>query len=106
MFELRTYHAHPGKLDDLLARFRNHTIGFFNRHHIKSVGYWIPRENKDNVLVYIVEHPSQEEALKNWAAFQADPEWQQVKKDSEVNGKLVDHIDRVFMDAADFSPMK
>ncbi|MGD1070640.1 MAG: NIPSNAP family protein [Bryobacteraceae bacterium] len=106
VFELRTYHANPGKLDDLSARFRNHTVAIFDRHHMKSVGYWIPQDNKDNVLVYILEHQSKEEALKNWAAFQADPEWQQVSKASDANGKIVDHVDRVFMDPTDYSAIK
>ena len=106
VYELRTYHANPGKLPDLETRFRDHTIEIFNRHGMKSVGYWVPQDNKDYVLIYILEHSSKEEALKNWSAFQADPEWQRVAKASEVNGKLVDHVDRVFMDPADFSPMK
>jgi hypothetical protein len=106
VFELRTYHANPGKLPDLESRFRDHTIEIFNRHHMKSVGYWVPQDNKDYVLIYILEHASKEEALKNWTAFSADPEWQKVQKASEMNGKLVDHVDRVFMDPADFSPMK
>jgi hypothetical protein len=106
VFELRTYHANPGKLDDLSARFRNHTVEIFNRHHMKSVGYWIPQDNKANVLIYILEHPSKEEAQKNWDAFRADPEWQQVSKASEANGKLVDHIDSVFMNPTDYSAIK
>jgi hypothetical protein len=106
LFELRTYHAMPGKLDDLIARFRDHTIELFNRHGLKMVGFWIPQDNKGNLLMYIIEHASKEEGLNKWAAFQADADWQEVKKTSEANGKLVDHIDRVFMDPADFSPMK
>ena len=44
---------------------------------MKSVGYWSPEDPPDyqNMLVYILEHPSRHEAEKNWAAFQADPEW-------------------------------
>jgi hypothetical protein len=106
VFEYRKYYANPGKLDDLKTRFRDHTIEIFNRHHMKSVGYWIPQDNKDNALVYILEHPSKEEAVKNWAAFQADPEWKKVAAASEVNGKLVIHVDSVYMDPADFSPLK
>lgn len=106
IYELRTYHANPGKLPDLEARFRDHTIAIFNRHHMKSVAYWVPTDNKDNVLIYVLEHESQEEAAKNWAAFRADPEWQAVSKASEANGKLVDHVDSVFMAPTDFSPMK
>jgi hypothetical protein len=106
VYELRTYHAMPGKLPDLEARFRNHTIEIFNRHNMKSVGYWVPQDNKDYVLIYVLEHPSKEEAVKNWAAFRTDPEWVKVSKESEVNGKLVDHVDSVYMDPTDFSPMK
>src|ERR1700761_9461068 len=106
VFELRKYFAMPGKLDDLKTRFRDHTIEIFDRHHMKSIGYWVPQDNKDNALVYILEHPSKEEALKNWTAFRNDPEWQKVSKASEANGKLVDHVDSVYMDPADFSPMK
>jgi hypothetical protein len=73
---------------------------------MKSVGYWVPQDNKDYVLIYVLEHPSKEEATKNWAAFRTDPEWQQVSKASEMNGKLVDHVDNVYMDPTDFSPMK
>ncbi|MDE3197984.1 MAG: NIPSNAP family protein, partial [Acidobacteriota bacterium] len=76
VYELRTYHANPGKLPDLEARFRDHTIEIFNKHHMKSVGYWVPQDNKDYVLIYMLEHSSKEEGLKNWAAFMADPEWQ------------------------------
>lgn len=106
VYELRTYHANPGKLPELESRFRDHTIEIFNRHHMKSVGYWVPQDNKDYVLIYVLEHPSREEATKNWAAFRDDPEWQQVAKASEANGKLVSKVDSVFMDPTDFSPLK
>jgi len=106
IYELRTYHAMPGKLPDLEARFRDHTIAIFNRHHMKSVGYWVPTDNKDYVLIYVLEHESAEEATKNWAEFRADPEWQAVAKASEANGKLVGKVDSVFMAPTDFSPMK
>ena len=105
-YEMRTYHANPGKLADLEARFRDHTIEIFNKHSMKSIGYWVPQDNKDNVLIYVLEHPSKEEGLKNWASFMADPEWQKASKASEANGKLVDHVDRVWMNPEDFSPLK
>src|SRR5579859_4384726 len=87
VFEMRTYYANPGKLEDLKKRFRDHTITIFNRHHMKSVGYWEPQDNKENYLVYILEHASKEEGLKNWTEFGNDPEWKEVAKASEANGK-------------------
>lgn len=59
-----------------------------------------------NLFVYLLEHPSREEARKNWAAFQADLEWQKVKADSETNGALANHIDSYFMDPTSFSALK
>jgi hypothetical protein len=107
VYELRVYHAMPGKLDALKARFKNDTIRIFNNHNMKSVGYWTPQApNPDYTLVYILQHPNREEATKNWAAFTADPEWVKAKAASEVNGKLVDHVDDTFMDPTDFSMLK
>jgi len=106
VFELRVYHAVPGKLGELQARFRDHTIGIFNRHGIKSVAYWTPLDEpeKSNTLIYILQHPSREAAAANWKSFQDDPEWKSVKEKSEANGKLVEKIDSTYMALTDFSP--
>ena len=108
VYELRIYHAKEGKLDALVARFRDHTDALFRRHNMASVGYWQPEDapGSQNLFIYVLEHPSREEAQNNWVAFQADPDWKKVKADSEANGPLVDHIDRYFMNPTDFSGMK
>jgi len=108
VYELRIYHANKGKKDALIARFGNHTDAIFRRHNMNSIGYWSPEDSagSPNLLVYILEHPSRAEAEKNWAAFQADSEWQKAKAESEINGPLVDHIDRYFMDPTTFSALK
>ena len=108
VYELRLYHTKEGKLDALKARFGNHTDSIFKRHNMKSIGYWSPEDAPDsqNLFIYILEHPSRQEAEKNWAAFQADSEWQKVKAESEIDGPLVDHIDHYFMDPASFSALK
>ena len=105
VFELRTYTTIEGKLPDLQARFRDHTMQIFKKHHMTNVGYWVPQD-KPNTLIYIISHPSREAAKANWDAFRADPEWQKVQKESEANGKIVDHVDSVYMDATDYSPLK
>jgi hypothetical protein len=108
IYELRTYTAAEGKLDNVVARFRDHTVRIFERHHMKSVGYWLPSEGDKagTTLIYILEHPNREEARKNWAEFGADPEWQKVKAESEVNGRIVAKAESVFMNATDFSAIK
>ena len=106
VYELRVYHAALGKLADLLARFREHTIKLFDRHGIKSVAYWTPVDEpeKSNTLVYILYHPSREAAAANWKSFQDDPEWKSVHDKSEANGKLVEKVDSTFLTLTDFSP--
>jgi hypothetical protein len=106
VYELRVYHASPGKLPDLLARFRDHTVKLFDRHGMKSVAYWTPVDepDKSNTLIYILYHPSREAAAANWKSFQDDPEWKSVKEKSEANGALTVKIDSTFMALTDFSP--
>jgi len=106
VYELRVYHAAPGKLGELLARFREHTIKIFDRHGMKSVAYWnlVDEPEKSNTLIYILYHPSREAAAANWKSFQDDPEWKSVRDKSEANGKLVEKVDSTFMALTDFSP--
>jgi len=105
VYELRIYTTHPGKMPDLLARFRDHTCALFSRHGMENVGYWLPLEQKDgDKLYYILKHPSREAAQAAWKAFGADPEWQTVRKASEANGAIVAHVDSLFLTPTDFSP--
>jgi hypothetical protein len=106
VYELRVYHANEGKLDALLARFRDHTDAIFKRHAMNSVAYWTPTDEplKGRTLIYILKHPSREAAAANWKAFRDDPEWVKVSTASEVNGKLVEKVDSTYMTLTDFSP--
>jgi NIPSNAP len=106
VYELRIYHAASGKLPELLARFRDHTVKLFDRHGMKSLAYWTPVDEpaKSNTLIYVLYHPSREAAVANWKSFQDDPEWKSVKEKSEANGSLVDKVDSTYMSLTDFSP--
>ena len=108
VYELRTYTAPEGKLGELNARFRDHTIRIFNKHGMKSVLYMTPQDAPDsaNTLIYVLEHPNREAAKKAWADFQADPEWVKVSADSQVNGRIVTKVVSVFADPTDYSPTK
>src|SRR5437667_12713935 len=105
VYELRVYHAYEGKLDDLLRRFREHTVKLVEKHGIKNVAYWAPLDEplKGRTLIYILEHPSREAATANWQAFRDDPEWQSARDKSEANGKLVEKGDWAFMALKDFA---
>ncbi len=103
-YELRTYYAAEGKLPALQARFREHTCALFAKHGITNVGYWVPLENTENKLVYIVSFPSIEAQKQAWKDFGADAEWKKVHAESEQDGKLVTKVVSKLLTATDFSP--
>ncbi len=105
VFEMRTYITHEGKLDDLQARFRNHTTKFFEKHGMTNVGYWVPRD-QPNTLVYILAYPSKEAATKAWEGFRKDEGWLAARTASEANGPIVAKVISVFMDPTNFSGLK
>ena len=108
VFELRTYTAAEGKFDDLLARFRDHTLRIFEKHGMTNVGYWTPQDEplSTTTLIYVLAHPSREEAEQSWRDFSSDPEWQSVAEESQRDGRLIVGLERVFLDPTDFSPIR
>jgi len=108
VFELRTYTAPDGRLDDLLARFRNDTLRVFEKHGMENVGYWVPADApaSANTLIYLLAHDSRDAAAKSWTAFREDPEWRAISERTQANGPIVSKVETVFLEAADFSPLK
>jgi hypothetical protein len=108
VFEMRTYYAAPGKMKELHARFRDHTIKLFEKHGMTHIGFWVPMDEKGEAekLVYILSYPSKEAADKAWKGFREDPAWKKVREESEKNGKLVEKVESLYMNPIDFSPIK
>jgi hypothetical protein len=108
VFEMRTYYAHPGKMEALHARFREHTNKLFVKHGMTLIGYWSPLDAKEasEKMVYILAYPSKEAREKSWAAFVNDPDWKTAKADSEKDGPLVAKVVFEFLKATDYSPIK
>jgi hypothetical protein len=103
-YELRIYYCHPGRLDALVERFRNHTMGFFEKHGMENIGYWLPTDNKENALYYVLAYPSKQARDASWKAFTSDPGWKEAARQSEESGKIVAKVSSVFMNAAAFTP--
>ena len=108
LYELRIYKSTEGNLDNLNARFRDHTMRIFEKHGMENIGYWTPtsEEERDDTLVYIIAHDSQEAADASWGAFIQDPEWAEVAEASNANGQILAGIERKFMVATDYSPLQ
>ena len=111
LYELRFYTTNPGKLPDLHARFRDHTMKLFEKHGMENIIYWTVSEgdaksndDKDNLLIYVIAHKDEAAKDASWKGFSEDPEWKDVAKKSEENGKILAKAPRaIFMRETDFS---
>src|SRR5262245_56740371 len=108
VFEIRTYTTEPGKLPDLLKRFRDHTTKLFEKHGMTNIGYWVPTDEprSKNTLIYVLAHASRDAAKKSWAGFQHDPDWIKARNASEANGKIVAKVESIYAEPTDFSAIK
>jgi hypothetical protein len=109
VYELRTYHTHPGRLDALNKRFRDHTCRIFRKHGMELVGFWTPQDEnqgKADTLIYVLAFPSRDAAKAAWQAFRDDPEWKTARAESEKDGPIVKEVQSVFLDPTDYSPAK
>ena len=102
--EMRVYHAMPGRLPDLNARFENHTMRLFEKHGIANVGYWTEDVGTSNQLVYMLGYDGLGNREKSWSAFGADPDWQKARAASEVNGPLVRMSESSILRPTPYSP--
>ncbi len=104
VYEMRIYHTNDGKLDDLLARFRDHTCELFTKHGMTNVAYFVPEGEDNKRLVYFMKYPSRDARAASWKGFLNDPKWKAAYKASIENGKLIHKIDSTFLTLTDYSP--
>lgn len=111
VYELRQYTTNEGKLDDLDARFRDHTIGLFTKHGITNRPYFHFDDDQDgaaNTLLYFISAPTIEARNESFQNFGADPAWKAAREASEKDGRLLvkKGIKSLFLRTTDYSPVQ
>ncbi|MBI1359417.1 MAG: NIPSNAP family protein [Alphaproteobacteria bacterium] len=111
IFEVRTYHANPGKLEYLHERFRDHTLDIFAKHGMTSVLYWRPEPGQagmEDRMTYLLAFPSVAARNEDWKAFSSDSEWVRVAADSNKDGPLLTQngVVSVLLKPTAYSPLK
>jgi len=86
LYELRIYHCVPGRLPDLLKRFDTITL--------------------NQALYYFLKWESLADREKKWAAFQADPEWNTKRAETERNGAIVARVENHILQPTSFSSVR
>ncbi|MBI4497713.1 MAG: NIPSNAP family protein [Chloroflexi bacterium] len=106
IYEYRVYHALPGKLPALNARFAEITLPLFQKHGIQVVGFWETVIGTSNTLHYLLAYRDLAHREQAWSSFQSDPEWQQARAATEVDGPLVEYITNTILRPTPYSPMQ
>lgn len=104
--EIRIYDAMPGKLPALNDRFANITLGYFEKHGIKSVAYWTDVIGISGRLTYLLEFEDLAHRERAWASFAADPERIAAFAETEKDGLLVARVENRIMRPTAYSPMQ
>ncbi|MFC4808601.1 NIPSNAP family protein [Paenibacillus sp. GCM10023250] len=102
IYELRIYTILPGKIDAIRERFSAHTFGIFNRLGMEVCDFWEEHSGEQPKLYYTMRYDSMEERNRQWEAFLQDKEWNEVKRNSELNGKIVDRVEQIFLKRAEY----
>lgn len=98
IIEMRTYHCAPARLAALQDRFKNHTLGFFEKYGIKPLGFWTTLVGHDNhELMYLLEWKDMAEREAKWNAFQADPQWIARRAESEAEAPILARVSNQFL---------
>jgi hypothetical protein len=107
MYELRIYRCVPGRLPALHKRFQSATLGLWEKHGIRHVGFWtvlVGDGNQD--LYYLLEWKDMAEREQKWNAFQSDPDWQAKRAESERDGPIVANVTSSFLAPTAYSRLK
>ncbi len=106
LYELRAYEIIPGRAGALHKRFANITNGLFEKHGIRVVGYFEPVVGVSNQLIYLIQWDDMAHRERAFGAFQADPEWQTARAESEKDGPIVARITNSFLKPTNYSPLQ
>jgi NIPSNAP protein len=105
--ELRIYRPVPGRLPQLLDRFRDHTLRIWSRLGIRQAGFWTTAIGEsEGELTYLLAWDSMAERETKWNAFQKDPEWIRLRAESESDGPINANISSQLLTPTDFSAVK
>jgi len=107
IYELRIYTTIPGRMPNLQARFRDHTLRIWERFGIRQAGFFTTLVGpNNNDLTYMLAWESLAERETKWNAFMADPEWMQARAESEKDGPINAQIASSFLMPTAFSAVK
>ena len=109
LYELRIYHAYPGRLAALNRRFETITLKLWEKYGIRQAGFWtVAIGGSSNDLYYMLAWESLAERERKWGAFASDPDWikGRIGTETEAGGPLTTSIDNFILSPTSYSALK
>ena len=109
VFELRTYYAHPGKLEEIHKRFREATLKYYRKSGADVLYCWGPTDKEqgsDERLMCLLAYKDREARETARKKFESDPEWSVLIKKYNAGGPTTAKSESILMMATDYSPAK
>jgi NIPSNAP protein len=105
IYELRIYDVIPGKMGVLSDRFASTTLGVFERHGIKVIGFWTDVIGVSNRITYMVAFDDLGHRERAWRETLSDPELVEAFRESEKDGPLIARMTNTIMRPTAYSPL-
>lgn len=103
IYELFTYVAEEGRIEDVHRRFEEATVDGFARAGIEALAFFRDRTNPGQ-MHYLLRFADTDARDAAWAAFKADPVWLEAKAASEANGPLLTERRSIELELTSYSP--
>jgi heme-degrading monooxygenase HmoA len=102
--QLRVYEIFEHNKSAFHARFRDHAARIMKTYGFHILSMWESRKESRTEFVYLLSWPDEEVLRQAWAAFMADEEWKQIKREtSALHGDLVGGIEDRVLYLTDYS---
>jgi hypothetical protein len=88
--QLRIYEINSDLKDAFDERFHNHASRIMKSYDFIIVAMWYSKSASKTEFIYILQWPDETTMRKQWSAFMADSEWEEIKRTSrETHGEMV-----------------
>ncbi|MEM9735682.1 MAG: NIPSNAP family protein [Pseudomonadota bacterium] len=104
--QLRIYTVPAANRGPFLDRFRDHAARIMGRYGFRIQAMWMAEgeEGSDLKFVYLLAWKDRAEMEAQWAAFMADKEWAEIKRQTGAeHGSFVLGIEDLPLDPVEFS---
>jgi hypothetical protein len=103
--QLRIYEIFDENKDAFHERFRDHAARIMATYEFRILSGWESSSDGRREFVYLLEWPDETTMKDRWAAFMADEEWAQIKRETSArHGQMVGAIQDRVLTPVDYLP--